>query len=193
MPLAQEFLVASFNRKKELYPFWADIVKSYTLRNMSTPSDRLTALSGLAAKYLSANASDRYLAGIWAKNLAEGLAWMVKKSIRDKRLEDDHRAPKLPSWSWAALPLQTAIETNVESAYSTYFKLVPDIDDEALLDYGRVEEAVEKGGRTERICVTGRVRNLWESSSRYVDWFEISHASRGNETYTFAANPQQNT
>lgn len=192
LSLSQEFLVACYNRKGDLCPFWADIVKSYALRSMTNLSDRLTALSGLAAKYLSANTTDRYLAGIWTNSLAEGLAWKVKMSVGDERIKVDPDAPKWPSWSWAALPLQTAIETDVKSARSAFFRIIPDDDDGRLMAQGREEEAVEKGTHTKKICVTGRVRKLWEPSSGYVDWSEVSHTVHGYEKFTFAANPQQN-
>jgi hypothetical protein len=61
----------------ELHAYWADIIESCTARNMGNPKDRLNAVSGLAANYLSACSQDRYLSGIWENNLAAGLAWWV--------------------------------------------------------------------------------------------------------------------
>lgn len=191
MPLPQDFLVACFDRKLPLYPFWAEIVQSFASRSMSTPKDRLTALSGLAAKYLSANTSDRYLAGLWANNFADGLAWKLDKAVSGRRLEDDDRAPKLPTWSWAALPLETIINTSVESAPSAHFKLIPDAQHEPMLQRDPVEIAIENGNRTSGICVSGRMRNLWGSSSRYTEWLKISHNSGEIERFTFSINPQQ--
>jgi len=36
------------------------------------------------------------------------------------------------------------------------------------------------------------MRNLWEPSSKYVDWLKISHNRGGTEKFTFASKPQQN-
>ncbi|KAL5430843.1 hypothetical protein PMIN07_009751 [Paraphaeosphaeria minitans] len=193
MPASQTFLLACHRGEGDLYPSWADIVKSYALRDVSQPADRLKALSGLAARYLSANPSDDYLAGIWAKNLPEGLAWKVERVVEAKGENLDPKTPVWPSWSWAVLPVRTAIETSVMSPRSSFFQHILDID---MRNPGvRVDEgkAIASGEEIKEICVTGRIRPLWKPTSCRVDWSRISRLVGNEERFTFAAKPEQNT
>jgi hypothetical protein len=172
-----------------LHEFWADIVKSYALRNMRDLRDRLTALSGLAAKYLSADTTDEYLAGLWANNLAEGLAWRVKGAIDHRKINPT--APEWPSWSWAKLPVQSAIETNVESVKSPFFGRIVDDDARIPRTLTDPEKAVEQGALVKDISVKSRMRSLWKPSSHRTDWSNVSRIVDGEEKFTFASSPEQ--
>jgi hypothetical protein len=194
MPLAQEFLLACYDGTSNLHSYWADIVKSYALRDMSNLSDRLTALSGLAAKYLSASSVDEYLAGLWANNLAEGLAWRVTQAIETK--SNGHgpmnASPSWPTWSWAVLPLRTAIETNVKSETSSFFQRVQDDRSKIAGARHSTEDAIKRGEHITEICVAGRIRPLWNPSSRYSNWSTVSRMVSGEEKFSFATDPEQN-
>lgn len=196
MPLAQEFLLACYSGTSDLHAYWADIVKSYAMRSMTNISDRFTALSGLAAKYLSASRGDEYLAGLWAKNLAEGLAWHVNKAL-ENNVDGAAAEPmassssQWPSWSWAVLPLQTAIETNVRSAKSSFFQRLADEEPPTTRPVGHTDDAIQKGQRVKKLRISSRLRQLWKPSSHPIDWSSISRIVEGQEKYTFAANPEQ--
>ncbi|KAF1840634.1 HET-domain-containing protein [Cucurbitaria berberidis CBS 394.84] len=194
MPLAQEFLLACYSGTSDLHPYWADIVKSYALRDMTNLSDRLTALSGLAAKYLSASRLDEYLAGLWANNMAEGLGWRVKQSVKivSNRVDPVVVSPPWPSWSWAVLPLQTEIEMTDKSARSSFFQRVEDGRNENSGARSSAEDAVKRGEHVKEICVFGRMRTLWKPSSRSTDWSAVSVLVDGEERFSFAINPEQN-
>ena len=190
MPMAQEFLLACRSGEDNLHTFWADIIKSYAARNMTNLNDRLRALSGLAAKYLSADRTDQYLAGIWAKNLPEGLVWKATHAVGDQSEKHGRPVTKWPSWSWAVLPVQTEIETNAASPHSAIFQRIA--DDNGTVDADMIiESAVEKGETVKEICVYGRVRELWKASSRRVEWSSISKVVNGVEKYTFSMSPEQ--
>ncbi len=190
MPLAQDFLLACYSGTNDLHGYWADIVKSYAMRSMSNVSDRLTALSGLAAKYLSASKGDEYLAGLWANQLGEGLAWRVYKAVETGHQEAS--SPSWPSWSWAVLPLQTAIEMNSKSAKSPFFQWIEDNSNKYPGGASRhADDAIKLGEQVKQICVTGRLRRLWRPSSRLQDWHTISRSIDGEEKFSFAANPEQ--
>jgi hypothetical protein len=193
MPLTQEFLLACYSGTSDLHAYWADIVKSYALRSMSDLSDRFTALSGLAAKYLSASRGDEYLAGLWANHLAEGLAWRLHQAIEIdcKEINPMIVSPPWPSWSWAVLPLQTAIETNAKSAGSSFFQRVVDDGNKAAGARSGADDAVRRGEQVKEICVTGRTRTFWGPSSRRSDWSTISRLVDGEEKFSFATNPEQ--
>jgi hypothetical protein len=193
MPLAQEFLLACYTGTSNLHAYWADIVTSYALRSMSNPSDRLTALSGLAAKYISASNQDEYLAGLWANSLPEGLAWRVKEitEIESDEAEDKIVLSPWPSWSWAVLPLQTAIEMNNKSARSSFFQRIVNDTNKTARARSDTEDAVTRGEHVKEICVSGRARTLWKPSSRRGDWSSVSRLVNGEEKFSFAANPEQ--
>nr|ANM86522.1 hypothetical protein [Cladonia uncialis subsp. uncialis]AUW31326.1 hypothetical protein [Cladonia uncialis subsp. uncialis] len=78
---------------------WLRILTSYSERQSSLPSDKLPALSALAANY-AAIFGPEYLAGIWARSAVQQLCWRSPESRRTFTRPTGYRAP---SWSWAAL------------------------------------------------------------------------------------------
>ncbi|CAN9480218.1 unnamed protein product [Alternaria alternata] len=79
---------------------WIELVKLYTMREMSEPSDKLIAISAVAQRFAS-HAEGRlglYSAGIWAEQF-EQLLWATPQGKMAKR-PVRYRAP---SWSWAAI------------------------------------------------------------------------------------------
>ncbi|KAF2033873.1 HET-domain-containing protein [Setomelanomma holmii] len=191
MPLAQEFLLACRNSgSKDLHTYWADIVKSYALRSMTNiKKDRLNALSGLAAKYASASSHEEYLAGLWKNDLPADLVWKVDRPVDFDYNNVDPTESPWPSWSWAALPLQTVIETNVDSTRSSFFDRIADNEE---MTSENPEDNIKRGETVKDMCVTGRIRPLWGSNSRRVDWTSVSRRVDGEERFSFAATPEQN-
>jgi hypothetical protein len=76
---------------------------------LSHHSDRLAALSGLAAVYQ--RTSDEYICGLWRSDLVRSLMWKVKEYHTDKqgafgravRISQSQQDYDAPSWSWAAV------------------------------------------------------------------------------------------
>lgn len=97
--------------RKTFHSMWTDLVQEYTLRELTFPSDRLTAFSGIASIFCSSPTSGEYLAGVWENYLLSGLAWSVGENSQiyeyggfdleftSKRQEGEHA----PSWSWASV------------------------------------------------------------------------------------------
>lgn len=86
---------------------WFDAVKEYTSRNITYPSDKLPALSGIISA-LQITTNDICHAGIWRSWFLQGLLW----SFQDPDLDVYISAPKkthsvgqwrAPSWSFAAI------------------------------------------------------------------------------------------
>jgi hypothetical protein len=80
-------------------------MEQYSTRHLSVRTDKLPALSALAAAFMdilrAANIEDTYLAGLWKNDLAYGLLWIAKKSGTPSKLQN---SPYIaPSWSWASL------------------------------------------------------------------------------------------
>jgi hypothetical protein len=80
-------------------------VTDYSPRQLTFPSDKLPAISGLASKFHgiaeACNRGSRYLAGLWEKDLMMELSWRL-----DTKQESFHPIPReyrAPSWSWASV------------------------------------------------------------------------------------------
>ncbi|KAI0851194.1 heterokaryon incompatibility protein-domain-containing protein [Daldinia vernicosa] len=82
---------------------WPNTIQIYSQCNLTFPSDKLVALSGLAKRIGDAMresygpGNDIYLAGLWKHMMPETLFWRPK--VRARRIFP-YRAP---SWSWASL------------------------------------------------------------------------------------------
>jgi hypothetical protein len=95
---------------------WLHIVQIFTPRNLSEPSDKLPAISGVAKSYAKTCGyvldDNNCLAGLWRADLCSHLCWrdisnlvlaMYQPATHHhgrRRLEARTRAP---SWSWAAI------------------------------------------------------------------------------------------
>jgi len=99
----------------ERYNVWRSIVGNYTRRNLTVASDRLPALAGVAQK-LQEVWHDKYILGIWGRQLLPSIAWQ-----RDPQLQDikqpyyarlsEYRAP---SWSWASIDGPVQFDTRFD-------------------------------------------------------------------------------
>lgn len=78
---------------------WFRLVECYTKRSLTVSEDKLPALSGLAHEY-QRTSGDRYLAGIWSRELWKGLFWRRDVDCLRSSGPEIYRAP---SWSWAAV------------------------------------------------------------------------------------------
>lgn len=72
---------------------WYDLVTAYTHRELTNPTDRILAISGLAEEY-GAVLQDEYLAGLWRRTLLQELPWKVE--IATQKAPDVFQGP---SWS----------------------------------------------------------------------------------------------
>lgn len=81
-----------------IYKCWYYIARQYSHRRLSHASDKLPALSGLAAEFHN-HTGDSYLAGLWKGDLAGGLLWAAS-TMEKLQKTTEYRAP---SWSWASV------------------------------------------------------------------------------------------
>lgn len=80
-------------------PFeWMHIVKEYTRRSLTIPSDRSVAIAGLA-KFFAGSRNDTYIAGHWSSDLARELCWVSEARDDGPQLPTGYA----PSWSWMSV------------------------------------------------------------------------------------------
>src|SRR5262249_24266719 len=81
---------------------WNEAVEMYSHRDLSIKTDKLPAMSGLAAEMLLRGQKDEeYVAGLLSGDILRGLLWFpnwAKCWLSTKRIV----GPDLPSWSWAS-------------------------------------------------------------------------------------------
>ncbi|KAI0863801.1 heterokaryon incompatibility protein-domain-containing protein [Xylaria cubensis] len=79
---------------------WGHIVSTYMSCNLTKPSDRFIAMSGIAKSFQETN-GDTYMAGLWKSIFHVDLAWesRVGPSAMAKRVNDFYA----PTWSWASI------------------------------------------------------------------------------------------
>lgn len=76
---------------------WPEIIKHFSLRQLTNSFDKLPALSSIAS-YFARHTNDTYLAGLWARTLLELLCW-TRTSFSESR------PPiwRAPSWSFMSV------------------------------------------------------------------------------------------
>ncbi|KAK8868947.1 heterokaryon incompatibility protein-domain-containing protein [Apiospora arundinis] len=84
---------------------WYTLIENYSDRDLTVTTDTLPAVQGIASVLKSSLAAS-YRSGLWAEDLVRGLLWYVAgnddRSVSSQSA-DSNLAPKVPSWSWAAV------------------------------------------------------------------------------------------
>ena len=93
---------------------WLYIVQNYSTRNLTFQSDKFVAISGIARRMHMLLGDDTYLAGLWEKNLLQGLLWLADR--KGKR-NTEYVAP---SWSWACMITPVSYPNDLEDSSSVW-------------------------------------------------------------------------
>ena len=132
---SQPTLSSSRDQDAFLLHEWRSIVEAYSLRDLSYESDRLPALSGVAKqiqrRFSPASAvHNRYLAGLWERDLLSDLTYVVGDQAIPRRRSPGH-SYRAPSWSWASAQnsvsfgLQFELDPNQETATVLHARCMP--------------------------------------------------------------------
>ena len=62
------------------YLVWYSLIEDYSARQLSYPTDRLVAISGMAKMYGDIIGDDQYYAGLWKEDMIRGLLWRTAKA-----------------------------------------------------------------------------------------------------------------
>lgn len=91
----------------ERFKAWEAVVEGYSDKDLTRFSDRLIAVSGLAAELGEGWNGVRYLAGLWSYRLRHWMLWQATvPSVRPMG-----RSQGIPSWSWASLQGHSHMDT----------------------------------------------------------------------------------
>ncbi|KAF5556828.1 flavin-containing protein, partial [Fusarium phyllophilum] len=84
---------------RTLEPFivWLDIIGPFTSRAITRDTDRLPAVSGVAAALASFIKTD-YIAGMWKDGIDTNICWHVEEGPTSR-----HEVYSAPTWSWASV------------------------------------------------------------------------------------------
>lgn len=88
--------VSAGSDKTQHWEHWQTLCSHYSYRELTFPSDKLPAISGIASNF-AAKTHSKYLAGLWQDNLVHDLFWQSSDAATRP---PEYRAP---SWSWASL------------------------------------------------------------------------------------------
>lgn len=89
--------------EKDPYNGWHNLISTYSVRQLTYESDRLPALSGVAAKINALTQSD-YLAGLWKQNLPLDLCWSTDYQISSALMPQLSPSQYIaPSWAWPSV------------------------------------------------------------------------------------------
>jgi hypothetical protein len=77
---------------------WHKLVRVYTRRSLTVPTDRILAISAIAERYGRAF-GDQYCAGIWRRTLPAALLWIAT----GKNMQPRPQRWQGPSWSWTSI------------------------------------------------------------------------------------------
>ncbi|KAH0562161.1 hypothetical protein GP486_003147 [Trichoglossum hirsutum] len=175
--------------------FWHEIVAAYSRLDLTDKGDRLKALSGVASEFYQLlrnkwaasaalpgqqrdNAPDRYISGIWQRDIHHGLLW--------KSADDQTSFPKsadFPTWSWASTQAQVIWRNtrgscpkprhpDLEIVRLRVGKLeeqrvpIPALGNDPL-DVGKLVSGLEVNGITQRI----RVGAVWNAAADIPDYY----------------------
>jgi hypothetical protein len=130
---------------------WDALVGAYSRRKLSVKTDKLLAISGLAAALAKLLPEDEYLAGLWRGNLLKGLAWMPKRASPPPPLRREQWPPafedvEIPSWSWAAHDGEISFIGNAWFS-SAWTKVLGDDGEEKWIQKGLEIEVVDAAVR----------------------------------------------
>ncbi|KAM0317022.1 hypothetical protein ACHAPQ_011156 [Fusarium lateritium] len=152
----------------EHHELWRDLIVQYSQKNITKRTDGLPAIAGLATEWLSKD-TGRYLAGLWEKDLINGLRWMPDE--KDSGEEPQYIAP---SWSW--LSVHRGVTWGLESFEYDKFFVKVDFDKTACPPSGHNKfGAVDCG----YIFLTGHAMPMTFSIDGNRVWLEKpGHATR---------------
>lgn len=99
-PNRQFHSLYSIDTCQKAFHFWHDQVMEFSKRQLSFPSDKLPAISGVASK-ISGIISSEYIAGLWRNNLIRDMCW--ERHMFQSVKWQATAAWRAPTFSWVSV------------------------------------------------------------------------------------------
>lgn len=181
--LRRWYEVPNFNLYHQL---WHELVVQFSQKQITFRSDSLPAVAGLAKKWPK-DVTGRYFAGLWEKQLLQGMRWKVAENTRllrsefeeQKRLFQNTKIDEeyvAPSWSWASA------KRPVTWGYGRF----DDLEYFVQVDYKRSRchtNGPDEFGRVDSgyIFLTGRITTVSFTlrGDPYEPWIDAKHDAKG--------------
>ena len=150
--------------------YW--LVRAYSSRQLTFESDKLPAFSGIA-ELLHPTIGGKYLAGLWSRDLAQGLSWY--HDIGACKHVESYRAP---SWSWAVTDDPIVFYTfHGKASFSDVYDVQMvswNIHLKTESTYGQVEsgQLILKGWTKDLVRSSQEINALFEESAATVHYDE---------------------
>lgn len=139
-----------------IYYIWQTISGVYSAMQLTKPTDRLPALSGIATKYHESTGS-RYLAGMWERDLLPQLCWQATTlATESQRLTYPYHQYLSPSWSWVSISQPVIYNMNYLQSRIEPGVVVSDVQCEVpgLNPFGQVTKGhLRLRGKITQICL----------------------------------------
>jgi len=166
---------------------WIALVTSYTQRNLTDPTDRYSAISGVAKQYLSSQIPDRqlgpnqYLCGLWCHRLPQQLLWKVVTVASQASKSWSVIQNLCPSWTPLSLPFATDITVrHHDTAHVPDFRILTDY---FPIPSNDIDQVVADGEKKLRLRICGRMRSFVSEQSECIRWEDVSNTSAPNQPY----------
>ncbi|KAJ8131229.1 hypothetical protein O1611_g2398 [Lasiodiplodia mahajangana] len=159
-----------------VYNHWMGLAAEYSYKQFTYPTDKFPALSGLASYFHTLlDFDDRYIAGLWQKDLHRQLFWMV--CDKERRGFDELFGPRCssqqfiaPSWSWANQSLKFENSHRYFHTNGSYADYRP--------EYASAEPCIKQSGTGENpygqienasLTINSRIKRIPLSPKRFHD------------------------
>jgi hypothetical protein len=111
---------------------------------LTSSSDKLPALSGLAKHFRGYVPNSTYVSGLWSESLLEDLSW-TRGRAKNGTIYTKPRKRRARSWSWAAIDGDVAywvpfegVHSNLDVMHSDFFKVHNDGKPTVIARYAQV-------------------------------------------------------
>lgn len=150
--------------------YW--LVETYSKCKLTFESDKLPAFSGIA-EFLHQSIGGEYFAGLWSKDLAQGLSWSEETGACQHV-----KSYRAPSWSWAVTDSSVVFCPFIEDSIFLDSYEVQMVSWNVTLKtesvYGQIESAqlIVKGWTKEMIRSSQEINAVFEDSAAFVKYDE---------------------
>jgi len=99
--------------EESMHDLWSHLINRYTSCQISWAADKLVAFSSVAEVY-QAITKDDYVAGLWRRDLLDGLLWRPTLGAGERPKEW-----RAPTWSWASIDTDEGVTMHSRHMFET--------------------------------------------------------------------------